>query len=555
MPSQVFVPASLSGADYTGGVGAIDEGLPPAGGGPGEQIQTANTASGGTRSGEVGLDVSASAGFGPIQARFHHTGTQSGGWRVALQLKVGGIAVGSVITRDRVGSAGAMRTSVFNWPVDEHAEISAAIEADPTDVALAWTATNLHASNQQHRIDNIVLIISATAAEPALDGIDWTPVVAAYDIGVSGPDHLTPDDPVLMLPDLKGLSHVALATGTAPVYIDTDPDVPLAIDFGAGRFATTLEVAAPGYEEFDLITLIRTPVTMPTGDSDSVVNVAGWSGAAIGFEDQYNVVMSAIAAGTGGAVFGFLIMCGPVGAENDHLRDNVEPDNDTWYVCVVRVRSAANELLYAHLADGGPPVAGDLTIDAQGASGTNTLLSFGIGSRADGSRFYTGLGSAWWFLDGSLSEAELLDYAAAVAALHGLVALNQGGAGATVNVSAAGAGREGFSAGAGATVNVSAAGAGTAGWDFSDGAGTTVEVSVAGAGVQTSPSAGGAAAVVVVTAAGAGRPAVSAGAGATVNVSAVGAGVGSESFLGVYEGPWVGSAAAVVDDAAVSAGG
>jgi hypothetical protein len=557
MTAQVFSPDSLSGASYSGGVGSIDEGLPPAGGGAGEQIQTTNIAAAGTATGEVGFDCSSSLGFGPVQVRMHHTGTQSGGWRVAAQLKVDGVNVGSEITVDRVGNAGAMRTSVFNWPLDELAAISAAMAADPDLVSLSWVATNLHASAQSHRIDTIALLISASEIEPDVPefSFPWSKVLAAYDLVVGG-DHLdTPDESVRMLPDLKGRSHLGAANGTAPTYVD-DMGVPKAIDFTNGRFATTLDIAAPGYTDFDLVALVRTPVTLPTSDSDSMVNVAGWSGAGIGNDASYNIVTVAIAAGPSGGI-GWLVMCGPVGAENDHLRDDLDPDADSWYIIVVRVRSAANELLYAHLADGAPIESGDLRTDAQGASGTCTLLSFGVGSRMDFTRPWTGWGSAWWFFDGTMTESELLTAASEIAGIHGLVDTEpQDGAETSVSVAATAGGSPGFSGGAGASVQVGVTAGGHPNFDFSDGAVATVEVGATAGGQQSGPPADGSVANVIVTATAGGIANHQRGAATSVSVTATGGGIADiPSELVPYSGPYVVSAVVVDDSAEVSAGG
>jgi len=419
--SQVFPPLTITTSDYSGAITVADE-WPPGGGGSGDRLQAGNTAAGAHRVATVSFDASASPNIavGPIEFVMVHAGSQSGGWSVEAQFMIDGEAVGDPVTRVRAGGSGAHRGSVFHF---SDPAIIAAAAADPDLIEIAWDATNLHGSNQQHLVDAVALVISPHADQPTVGTIDWDDVIFAADMAQSGPEYLTDGANVLMVPDLAGNSHVKLFSTTVPVYDDDDPDVASTVTLVSSRFATTLDVAAPGYDDVWVLHIARTGATLPTGDGDSRALMAGWSGAALGQENQYNNVLPAIAGASDGGI-SWLHMVGPVGAENDHIRgSNVDaPSADTWYIILCHLDPSGNDLVYVHEFDGDPITTSDLVLDGQAASGTNTFYAFGIGSRADQSRFWINKWSATWVFDASLVDEETaFDYANQVATEHGLV--------------------------------------------------------------------------------------------------------------------------------------
>lgn len=550
MPGQIFAPLTLTGGYGTTVANGAE--WPP---NTAARWQSANINSGLTVSGEVTFDASASVGFGRITFCMNHLGNQSGGWTVSAQLKVAGVNVGSPFIVSRPGFNGIYKMGNHSFPLSS----SASVAANPSAVSVAWTATNLHTSTQQHWIDAVCLAIAPAQPLPTVSGIDWDDVHDAWDLAVSSGN--TADGSALyMIPSLKTGQHLILTNGACTYETDVAPTG--ICQFTTGWLGTHMELEAGLTDSWEVI-VCRTMSPLPLGDSTSQVIISTHSNQVKGANavgvPGYKLA-TAIASREDLSGPGWIRFVGSVESESNHIRSNDTPATNTRYVLLARNQSGGNEELYRNT---GPDdmVAGDKIIDEDAADETNQRWGVGVGRREDGSRQWTGGFEGFWVLSGSLTQAEALEYANRIGQLHDLVEGEETGSGggiATVTVVAVGGGKEGHASGGVASVPIAATGGGTPGTAFSGGGSSSVSVVATGGGTSSAfPSGGGTSPVVVVSNGGGVARELGRGGGTTV-VATASTGGGTAWWPGsepeVFAGPWV-SKATVVDDRATIAAG
>lgn len=416
----IFDPTSVThnGTDYgTNTHTALDE-WPPSAAGAGERLQTPNTTNGSSRIVTIGFDCSTASAFafGMSMVLVHATTVAAGtGWSVSAQLRVNGVNVGDPVVETTSTTSTSHLYSLFRWPNS----VLATVDDNPSLVDVRLTSTNNTGSTAQHHLSAAKMFISPFSSITLPTGVSSSNVVAAWDAKVtqSTLSLWTDGGAVTMVPDLVGGTTMLPTTGTAVFEDDLSP-VAL-IDPTDMRWVTQL---ASSLSDAWIVHITRTADVAPTGDSNSTGLFTGNTSFHNFADTTYNTILPSWSGSSDGGV-SWILMCGPVGAEDDHIRGLAAngPTTSTPYVLLGRLNSSGNEKLWSCFS--GDDFASDslLVLDGQSASGTNQMRSPNWGSRGDGSRFWGGYHAALYILNGALSESTAMEYAQSIAVYHGIM--------------------------------------------------------------------------------------------------------------------------------------
>lgn len=405
-------PPTAEAGDYTGDHTAIDE-FPPGGGGAGERLQVQRN-NGATATATISFDLSTSDEFREVclLIRDLTSNGSSSGLKRSFQLVVNSVDVGSPIEENITSTI--HKSSLIRWP----SSVNASVSANPSLVQVRLTMTNqTGVNNVQHHIDTMRMYTSPFSAAQDPWGIASTDYTEAWDaLWTQNELALWSDGgAVTTVPALKGGDHMLLNQGTA--LFEDDGVYPASFIPTNCRWTAQLPA---NMTDAKFVGVIRTAATLPTGDANSDVAMAGSTWWHVGAGASNNIVLPAIASDEPGTGVSWLHMCGPVGNEADHVRGTTPIASSTEFIYAAVLDSAGNEKLW--VCDGGI-FADDavLVLDGQAVSGTNTLRALDWMNRSSGDRPWEGENSALYIFPGDTTEEELFAFAQTIGEAYELL--------------------------------------------------------------------------------------------------------------------------------------